>query len=231
MGTAFFFCSSPPSSIRLTFQDCPFSCLGRPRPRPRPRFCTSTGLCPPFLHPLPTFLPFTALLSPLRQSTVLHFEPSAGQVKAKANKQPAVIAGNILWGVRPSRQQPLQARRRLPRYLNPTELIYPSLCQGHRAHEPMLQSFNAHSEQRPKITRTHCRHSQPPNAEAHSSPTTPRQPGLTDFTASTRTYVATQPAVHSAAREISLAQAASSGAPGTGSSELLPPNDCSLAGD
>lgn len=124
----------------VTFQDCPFSYLGRPRPRPRPRFCTSTGLCPPFLHPLPTYLPFTALLSPLRQSTVLHFEPSAGQVKAKANKQPAVSAGNILWGVRPSRQQPLQARRRLPRYFNPTELIYPSICQGHRAHEPMLQA-------------------------------------------------------------------------------------------
>lgn len=126
------------------------------------------GFAHPSLHPLPTYLPFTALLSPLRQSTVLHFEPSAGQVKAKANKQPAVSAGNILWGVRPSRQQPLQARRRLPRYLNPTELIYPSLCQGRRAHDSpcfkLQRSFRAapkdYQNPLPSLATTECRGAQ-----------------------------------------------------------------------
>lgn len=74
--------------------------------------------------------------------------------------------------------------------------------------------------------------SQPAGATGAQLTDDPSPARSTDFTASTRTYVATQPAVHSAAREISLAQAVpSSGAPGTGSSEPTPPNDCSLAGD
>lgn len=46
-----------------------------------------------------------------------------------------------------------------------------------RVDEPTSPCFNAHSEQRPKISRTHCFQLQLPDAEAHSSPTTPRQPG------------------------------------------------------
>lgn len=118
----------------VTFQDCPFPCPASASTSTSTAILHVNRALPTLLHPLPTHLPFTALLSPLRQSTVLHFELSARQAQVKANKQPAVSAGNILWGVRPSRQ-PLQARRRLPRYWNPTELIYPSLCQGHRAHE------------------------------------------------------------------------------------------------
>lgn len=90
---------------------------------------------PTLLHPLPTSLPFTALSSPPRQSTVLHFEPSARQVKANSPLSPrATFFGRVARA-----RQPVQARRRLPRYLNPTGLIYLSLCQGHRAHEPTLQ--------------------------------------------------------------------------------------------
>lgn len=217
----------PGSSV--AFQDCPFPCLGLDLD-PRPRFCTSTGFRPPSstpyprLSPLPHCCPHSA--NPL--SFISNFrlvrskpKPTNGPLSARAT----------FFGGSARARQPLQARRRLPRYWNPTELIYPSLCQGQQAHDPTSPCFNAHSEQRPKINRTHCRQSQPPDAEAHSSPTTPRQPGRLTLPLPLALTSQAQPAVHSSAREISLAQAASSGAPGTGSSEPLPPNDCCLAGD
>ncbi|KAH8765019.1 hypothetical protein F5883DRAFT_105557 [Diaporthe sp. PMI_573] len=159
------------SSVRLSHSRTVHSlALAGLHPRPRPRFCTSTRL----LHPLPTYLPFTALSSPLRQSTVLHFEPSAGQVKAKANKQPAVSAGNILWGSRPSKKASTGPPEIATLFRIPLN-SYTRLSA--RVTKPTSPCFNAHSEHRPVISRTHCHHSQPPDPAAHSSPTTPRQPG------------------------------------------------------
>ncbi|KAI3396779.1 hypothetical protein diail_11679 [Diaporthe ilicicola] len=143
-----------------------------PLPRPRRRFCASTWALPTLLHPLPTPVSFTALSSPLRQSTVLHFEPSARQVKAK---RPAASAGNVLWEGRPE-QTACTGPPEIATLFESHCTLIPACLPG--SPRPRAQaSQRSFREQCQRLAESTAIKPQPPNAEVHSSPTTPRQPG------------------------------------------------------
>lgn len=157
----------------VTFQDCPF--IARPRPRPRPLDRDSARQLGP-AHPPPPLTHASPLYRIVVSTPPIHCpsfrtlcSPGQSQQTARCQRGQHSLGG-----------PPDQTAS-----TGPPEIA--TLFASHRAHipvplsarvaEPTSPCLNAHSERRPQISRTHCRQSQPPDAEAHSSPTTPRQPG------------------------------------------------------
>jgi hypothetical protein len=140
-GTAFFFCS-PLHQLgsSVTFQDRPFSCLGRPPPSTSTAILHVNWAPPPLTHVSPLYR-IVVSTPPIHCPSFRTFGWSGqGQSQQTARCQ----RGQHSLGVPPEQESVYRPAGDCHVISNPAELIYPSLCQGHEAHEPMLQrSFRA----------------------------------------------------------------------------------------
>lgn len=179
-------------------------------PRPRPRFCTSTGLP----HPLPTSSPLYRIVVSTPPTRCPSFRTFGWSGQRQSQQAARCQRGQHSLGGPPEQDSldrpagdchvigiPLSSYTRLPLFLS---LSVPGLPSPHAPTLPRSSRAASKDYQ----NRTHCHHSQPAGATGAQLTDDPSPARSTDLTASTRTYVATQPVVHSAAREISLAQAA-----------------------